>query len=61
MKKSTVVIFNQLTIKNNIIDKDNFEKNYNKKNHVRKHFSNQRCFKKKTTKQNSQSARYKKK
>jgi hypothetical protein len=26
MRKSTVVIFNQLTIKNNKIDKDNFEK-----------------------------------
>jgi hypothetical protein len=31
MRKSTVVIFNQLKIKNNKIDKDNFEKNYNKK------------------------------
>jgi len=31
MRKSTVVIFNQLNIKNNKIDKDNFEKNYNKK------------------------------
>jgi hypothetical protein len=31
MIKSTVVIFNQLNIKNNKIDKDNFEKYYNKK------------------------------
>jgi hypothetical protein len=31
MKKSTVVILNQLNIKNNKIDKDNFEKNHNKK------------------------------
>jgi len=33
MRKSTVVIFNQLNIKNNKIDKDNFKKNQNKKNH----------------------------
>ena len=31
MRKSIIVIFNQLNIKNNKIDKDNFEKNYNKK------------------------------
>jgi len=31
MRKSTVVIFNQLNIKNNKIDKNNFEKHYNKK------------------------------
>ena len=31
MRKSTVVIFNQLNIKNNKIDKDYFEKTYNKK------------------------------
>jgi hypothetical protein len=31
MRKSTIVIFNQLNIKNNKIDKDNFKKNYNKK------------------------------
>jgi hypothetical protein len=30
MRKSTVVIFNQLNLKNNKIDKDNFEKYYNK-------------------------------
>jgi len=47
MRKFTVVIFNQLNIKNNKIDKNNFEKHYNKKNHVGKHYSNQRCFKKK--------------
>jgi hypothetical protein len=28
------VILNQFNIKNNKIDKDNFEKNHNKKNHV---------------------------
>jgi hypothetical protein len=32
MRKFIVIIFNQLNIKNNKIDKDNFEKNYNKKN-----------------------------
>jgi hypothetical protein len=31
MRKSAVVFFNQLNIKNNKIDKDNFEKNHNKK------------------------------
>ena len=31
MRTSTVIIFNQLNIKNNKIDKDNFKKNYNKK------------------------------
>jgi len=31
MRKSTVVILNQLNIKNNKINKDNFEKNHNKK------------------------------
>jgi hypothetical protein len=30
MRKSTVVIFNQINIKNNKINKNNFEKNYNK-------------------------------
>jgi len=47
VRKSTVVILNQLNIKNNKIDKNNFEKNYNKKNHLGKYFSNQRCFKEK--------------
>jgi hypothetical protein len=31
MSKSTVVILNQLNIKNNKIDKDNLKKNHNKK------------------------------
>jgi hypothetical protein len=31
MRKSTVVILNQLNIKNNKIDKDNFKKIHNKK------------------------------
>jgi len=31
MRKSIVVILNQLNIKNNKIDKDNFEKYHNKK------------------------------
>ena len=58
----TVVILNQLNIKNNKIDKDNFEKNHNKTNHVGKNCSNQRCFKeKKTTKLNFQPAQYEKK
>jgi hypothetical protein len=55
MRKSTVV----LNIKNNKIDKDNFEKNHNKKNHVGKHCSNQRYFKK-TTRLNFQPAWYEK-
>jgi len=61
MRKSIVIILKQLNIKNNKIDKDNFEKNHNKKNHVEEHYSNTRCFKKKTTKINSQSAQYEKK
>jgi hypothetical protein len=47
MSKSTVVILNQLNIKNNKIDKDNFEKNHNKKNHVGEHCTNPQCFKEK--------------
>jgi hypothetical protein len=43
-------ILNQLNIKNNKINKDNFEKNYNKKNYVGKYFSNQHCFKEKNYK-----------
>jgi hypothetical protein len=31
MRKSKVVILNQLNIKNNKIDEDNFKKNHNKK------------------------------
>jgi hypothetical protein len=45
MRKSTVIILNQLNIKNNKIDKDNFKKNHNKKNHVGKHCNNPQCFK----------------
>jgi len=47
MRKSTIVIFNQLNIKNNKIDKDNFEKNDNKKNHAGEHCSNPQYFKEK--------------
>jgi hypothetical protein len=47
MRKSIVVILNQLNIKNNKIDKDNFEKNHNKKNHVGEHCNNPQCFKEK--------------
>jgi hypothetical protein len=47
MEKSTVVILNQLNIKNNKIDKDNFEKNHNKKNNAGEHCSNPQCFKEK--------------
>jgi hypothetical protein len=46
MRKSTVVILNQLNIKNNKIDKHNFKKNH-KKNHAGKHCSNPYCFKEK--------------
>jgi hypothetical protein len=62
MRKSTVVILNQLNIKNNKINKDNFEKNHNKKkilwgNTIANHI----VLKEKTTKLNSQSAQYEKK
>ena len=62
MRKSIVVIFNQLNIKNNKINKDNFEKINNKKkimwgNTVAIH----NVFKKKTTELNSQPAQYEKK
>ena len=60
LTKFTVVILSQLNIKNNKIDKENFEKNH-KKIHVGKHCSNPQCFKKKTTKLNSQPAQYEKK
>jgi len=59
MRKSTVIIFNQLNIKNNKNDKDNLKKNITKKNHMEKHCSNQRCFKEK--KLNCQLAQYEKK
>ena len=57
MRKSTAIILNQLNIKNNKIDKDNFEKNHKKTkimwgNTVTIHI----VFKKKTTKLNSQPA-----
>jgi len=60
MRKYTVVILNQLNIKNNKIDKDNFEKNHKKimwGNTVAIHS----VLKKKTTKLNSQPAQYEKK
>jgi hypothetical protein len=62
MRKSTVVILNQLNIKNNKINKDNFEKNHNKKknlwgNTIAIHI----VLKEKTTKLNSQPAQYEKK
>jgi hypothetical protein len=47
MRKFIVVILNQLNIKNNKIDKDNFEKNHNKKKSCREHYSNPQCFKEK--------------
>jgi hypothetical protein len=57
MRKSTVVILNQLNIKNNKINKDNFKKNHNKKKII---WGNtiviHGVLKKKTTKLNSQSA-----
>ena len=62
MRKYTVVILNQLNIKNNKIDKDNFKKNHNKKKSCGEHCSNPQCFKeKKTIKLNSQPAQYLKK
>jgi hypothetical protein len=60
MRKYTVVILNQFNIKNNKIDKDNFEKNHKKimwGNTVAIHS----VLKKKTTKLNSQPAQYEKK
>jgi hypothetical protein len=47
MRKFAVVILNQLNIKNNKIDKYNFEKIITKKNHVGEHCSNSQCFKEK--------------
>jgi hypothetical protein len=43
-----IVILKQLNIKKKI-DKDNFEKNYKKKNHVESHCSNPQCFVRKAT------------
>jgi len=56
VRKSTVVILNQFNIKNNKINKDNFEKNHNKKNHAGNTVTIHRILKKKTTKLNSQPA-----
>jgi hypothetical protein len=61
MRKSTVVIFNQLNIKNNKINKDNFKKNYNKKIIRGNTLAINSVLKKKITKLNFQSAQYKKK
>ena len=55
MRKSKVVIINQLKIKNNKINKDNFEKNH-EGNTVVIHS----VLKKKITKLNSQPAQYEK-
>jgi hypothetical protein len=60
MRKSTVVILNQLNIKNNKIDKDNFEKNYNKKIMRGNTVAIHNVLKKKTTKLNSQPTQYEK-
>ena len=61
MREPTVIILNQLNIKKNKINKDNFEKNHNKKkimcgNTVAIHS----VLKTKTTKLNSQPAQYEK-
>ena len=59
MRKSKVVILNQLNIKNNKINKDNFKKNHKKfmwGNTIAIHS----VLKKKTTKLNSQPAKYEK-
>jgi hypothetical protein len=45
MRKSTVIILNQLNIKNNKIYKDNLKKMHNKKNHVEEHCNNPQYFK----------------
>jgi len=47
MRKSTVVILNQLNIKNNKIDKNNLKKIITKKNHMGEHCNSQQCFKEK--------------
>jgi len=62
MKKSIVIILNQLNIKNNKIDKDNFEKHHNKNKIIRgKTVAIHIVLKKKNTKLNSQPAQYEKK
>jgi hypothetical protein len=60
MRKSTVIILNQLNIKNNKIDKDNL-KNHNKKKIMWGHIvAIHSVLKKITTKLNSQPAQYEK-
>jgi len=59
MRKSTVEVLNQFNIKNNKIDKYNFEKNHTKKNHAGEHYSNPQYLKK-ITKLNSQPTQYEK-
>jgi major membrane immunogen (membrane-anchored lipoprotein) len=61
MRKSTVVILNQLNIKNNKIDKYNFKKIITKKIMWGNTVAIHSVLKKKTTKLNSQSAQYEKK
>ena len=60
MRKSTVVILNQLNIKNNKINKDNFEKNHKKKLMWRNTVAIYNVLKKKTTKLNFQPTQYEK-
>ena len=60
MRKHTVIILNQLNIKNNKINKDNFEKKTYKKIMWRNIVANHSVLKKKTTKLNSQPAQYEK-
>jgi hypothetical protein len=52
MRKFTVVILNQFNIKNNKINKDNFEKNHNKKINWGNTLAINVVLKKKTTKVN---------
>jgi hypothetical protein len=53
-KKLQSQIINQLNMKKTKIDKDNSGKKKEKrKNNIGKHYSNQQCFKEKTTKLNS--------
>ena len=61
MRKFTVVILNQFNIKNNKIDKDNFEKNNNKKIICGNTVAIHNVLKKTTTKLNSQPTQYEKK
>jgi hypothetical protein len=60
MRKSTVVILNQLNIKNNKINKDNFEKNHKKKLMWKNIVAIYNVLKKKTTKLNFQPTQYEK-